>query len=67
MNPKIPDVCAACGKPLLLENLFVEDGCPCNSPLGVNFPPAPCPECRALCSRPGHRIRSLFGDYVKAR
>jgi hypothetical protein len=28
--------CRGCGKPLLVENAWVTDGCPCNSPLGVN-------------------------------
>lgn len=28
--------CAGCGKPLLMENAWMTDGCPCNSPLGVN-------------------------------
>ena len=28
--------CAGCGKPLLLENAWMEDGCPCNTPAGVN-------------------------------
>lgn len=30
-----PD-CAGCGKPLLVENAWMTDGCPCNTPLGVN-------------------------------
>lgn len=61
MNPNIPSKCNACDEPLLLENLFVEDGCPCNSPLGVNFEPKQCAACGLPCSRPGHRVRSLFG------
>lgn len=28
--------CGGCGKPLLLENAWMTDGCPCNGPLGVN-------------------------------
>ena len=28
--------CKGCGKPLTLENASLTDGCPCNSPLGVN-------------------------------
>lgn len=28
--------CKGCGKPLSLENAWMTDGCPCNSPLGVN-------------------------------
>jgi len=28
--------CAGCGEPLLLKNAWMYDGCPCNSPSGVN-------------------------------
>lgn len=28
--------CAGCGKELLLANAWMTDGCPCNTPLGVN-------------------------------
>lgn len=28
--------CRGCGSPLLLENAWMTDGCPCNSELGVN-------------------------------
>ena len=28
--------CKGCGKPLLLKNAMVTDGCGCNTPLGVN-------------------------------
>ena len=28
--------CNGCGKPLLLENAWMYDGCPCNSPNGIN-------------------------------
>lgn len=28
--------CKGCGKPLTVENAWVTDGCPCNSPLGIN-------------------------------
>ncbi len=28
--------CIGCGKPLLRENAWMTDGCPCNSSLGVN-------------------------------
>jgi hypothetical protein len=34
--PVISDNCAGCGKPLLIENAWMTDGCPCNTPLGVN-------------------------------
>lgn len=62
----VPKNCNACGQPLLLENLFVEDGCPCNSPFGVNFKPAPCTSCGVRCARPGHRLPALFGVPVAA-
>jgi hypothetical protein len=28
--------CNGCGEPLSVENAWMEDGCPCNSPMGVN-------------------------------
>lgn len=28
--------CMGCGKPLLVENAWMDDGCPCNTPAGVN-------------------------------
>lgn len=28
--------CNGCGKPLLIENAWMTDGCPCNTPLGIN-------------------------------
>ena len=61
MNPNIPEGCNACGKPLLLENLFVEDGCPCNSRKGINFVPEDCMICGERCARPGHRQDKPFG------
>lgn len=30
------DKCLGCGKPLLIENAWMTDGCPCNSTLGCN-------------------------------
>ena len=61
-NPNIPRNCTACGELLLLENLYVDDGCPCNSARGVNFKPQPCDLCRLdCCVKPGHRIPQLFG------
>jgi len=54
--------CHGCGKPLLMENLFVDDGCPCNTPRGVNLTPKPCAICQTDdCVKPGHRITELFG------
>jgi len=42
--------CCGCGKALVLENFRVADGCPCNSPRGVNHGLVPprtctCPAC----------------------
>lgn len=28
--------CMGCGRQLLVDNAWMTDGCPCNSPLGVN-------------------------------
>lgn len=57
--------CHGCGKLLLMENLFVDDGCPCNSARGVNMTPKPCSLCRTDdCVKPGHRIAELFGHTV---
>ena len=66
-NPNIPRRCKGCGKSFYLENLFVCDGCPCNSANGVNFAPMACSICQVEhCTRPGHRITALFGDAVQA-
>jgi len=45
-----PRTCRACRSPLRPENLRIADGCPCNSPRGVNHGLVPtdtctCPEC----------------------
>ena len=62
VNPNIPGCCLGCGAPLLLEHLFVDDGCPCNTPRGVNFVPLPCRTCGTdNCVKPGHRLGELFG------
>lgn len=34
--PDKRDECRGCGKPLIVENAWMADGCPCNSALGVN-------------------------------
>jgi hypothetical protein len=61
-NSNIPEKCNGCGQPLLLENLFVDDGCPCNNARGVNLKPKPCEICRVEdCVKPGHRLPELFG------
>lgn len=44
------DACRGCGKPLLPHNSVAADGCPCNSPRGVNHGLVPkntctCVEC----------------------
>lgn len=30
--------CKGCGKPLTIDNAWMTDGCPCNTPLGINNP-----------------------------
>lgn len=63
MNPNIPLKCNGCGATLLLESLFVDDGCPCNTPRGVNFNPQACATCKVKdCVKPGHRLVQLFGE-----
>lgn len=65
MNPNIPEKCAYCHQPILLENLYCDDGCPCNSARGINFKPKECKICRVdNCVKPGHRLTELFGSYV---
>lgn len=62
MNPHIPIACNGCGQQLLLANLYCDDGCPCNSPRGVNFRPQDCGRCGVdNCVKPGHRLAALFG------
>jgi hypothetical protein len=62
VNPNIPEKCKSCGQPLLLENLYCDDGCPCNAPRGINFRPRPCGLCKVdTCVKPGHRLVALFG------
>jgi dCMP deaminase len=62
---KFPTTCSACDKPLLLSNMFTDDGCPCNSPRGVNFKPQPCERCHtSYCVKPGHRLSTLYGNLL---
>ena len=52
----IPTRCNACGAVLALANLNVDDGCPCNSPRGVNLDPKPCVLCGTDdCVKPSHQ------------
>ena len=45
ISPEQPKKCNGCGEPLLAENAWMTDGCPCNAPRGVNskalLPPPP--------------------------
>ena len=34
--PYVTPDCLGCGTPLKFANAWMTDGCPCNSPLGVN-------------------------------
>lgn len=66
-NPRsFPRECRACREPLLIENVYCDDGCPCNSPRGVNFKPQACERCRTdNCVKPGHRLEAmLLGNIV---
>jgi hypothetical protein len=61
----ITETCSACGEPLLLKNLYMDDGCPCNSVRGVNVKPQACKLCKTdNCVKPGHHLRTVFGDVV---
>ncbi len=52
-----PMSCNGCGTPLLLQNMYVDDGCPCNTQRGINFAPMPCRLCGgASCVKPAHRL-----------
>lgn len=58
ITERIPSKCNGCGEPLLLSNVLVDDGCPCNTPRGVNFRPIPCGKCNTdRCVKPGHRFQ----------
>lgn len=35
--PVVCELCLGCHKPLVVENAWMTDGCPCNTPLGVNL------------------------------
>lgn len=60
---KLPEKCNACGQPLALANLYVDDGCPCNSRRGVNVTPSKCGACKSdNCVKPGHQLVALFGN-----
>lgn len=62
MDTKLPSKCNGCGQPLLLENLYVDDGCPCNSSRGINMRPHTCGICQnTFCVKPGHHLSALFG------
>jgi hypothetical protein len=34
--PNVDPNCKGCGKPMVIENAWMTDGCPCNHPLGIN-------------------------------
>lgn len=58
--------CNGCRKPLLLRNLFVDDGCPCNAKFGINIVPRDCSRCKTKCVKPGHHIEYLFNvDHLR--
>jgi hypothetical protein len=58
-------LCKGCGNKLRPENAWMEDGCPCNSPKGVNDPqPAEDPEEWVEITDPEHVLREGV-DYVR--
>lgn len=57
-------VCLGCGKPLIKDNWIIADGCPCNSPRGINHGLVPtevctCPICDPA-STGSTRYRSIL-------
>jgi hypothetical protein len=63
MTTPVPTTCNGCGKPLTLDHLYYDDGCPCNTPRGVNFKPRVCGMCRVdNCVKPGHHLVDVYGD-----
>ena len=59
-------LCRGCGKPLLAKNYRIADGCPCNSPRGVNHGVVPTLTC--TCSARGdHQDAALDPDEVACR
>lgn len=60
---RLPALCNGCNQLLLLENLYVDDGCPCNTRRGVNLAPQKCAACKVDdCVKPGHRLPEIYGD-----
>lgn len=47
-------LCRGCGKPLLAKNYRIADGCPCNSPRGVNHGVVPTLTCTCSACDPGN-------------
>jgi hypothetical protein len=61
--------CNGCGKTLLLEHMLCDDGCPCNTPRGINVPPRECRYCKTNdCVKPAHHIaEKLASDFALAQ
>lgn len=55
--------CNGCNSPILAENIYADDGCPCNSRRGVNVKPKTCEICRTKyndnCVKPGHHFYKI--------
>jgi hypothetical protein len=63
-------LCAGCGEPLDPHNAWMDDGCPCNSPLGCNRGNPLISEWRqGLIQEERHKVEKLqkFKDYVHER
>lgn len=52
--------CASCDRPLLVSNLSMADGCPCNSPRGVNHGRVPVAACTCVTCDPAQTGGSRF-------
>jgi hypothetical protein len=68
--PTASDNCLGCGKPLLLDNAWVTDGCPCNTPLGINNDNETrwrlLMQLQQRDSREAERLRKVLGEIAKA-
>jgi len=58
-----PDLCRGCGKMILPENRRVADGCPCNSPRGINHGLVPIHTCTCVECDPEQTGSTRYKEY----